>query len=52
MQREPARGETETDIVLLTHRTVEKQANAAIARIEALPSVLARATRIRLEDLD
>ncbi|MCL4745739.1 MAG: homoserine dehydrogenase [Burkholderiaceae bacterium] len=52
LQREPARGEAETDIVLLTHRTIEKQANAAIARIEALPSVLTKVTRIRLEDLD
>ncbi len=52
LQREPDEGENQTDIILLTHRTIEKQAIAAIARIEALPTVLSKATRIRLEDLN
>jgi homoserine dehydrogenase len=52
LQREPAEGEQQTDIILLTHVTVEKQCDAAIARIEALPTVLSRVTRIRLEDLN
>jgi homoserine dehydrogenase len=52
LQREPSEGEHQTDIVLLTHVTVERQCDAAIARIEALPTVVSRVTRIRLEDLD
>jgi homoserine dehydrogenase len=52
LQREPAEGEAQTDIILLTHRTIEKQIDAAIARIEALETVLSKAIRIRLEDLD
>ena len=51
LQREPAEGENQTDIILLTHRTVERQIITAIARIEALPTVLSKAIRIRLEDL-
>jgi len=51
LQREPAEGENRTDIILLTHRTVERQIIAAIRRIEALPTVLSKAIRIRLEDL-
>ncbi len=52
LQREPAEGEPQTDIILLTHLTIEKQVDAAIARIEALPTVLSKVTRIRLEALD
>ena len=52
LQREPAEGESQTDIILLTHRTIEKQVDGAIARIEALSTVLSRATRIRLEELN
>jgi homoserine dehydrogenase len=52
LQREPGEGENQTDIILLTHRTIEKQVIAAIERIEALPTVLSKATRIRLEDLN
>ena len=51
LQREPAEGENQTDIILLTHRTIERQIITAMARIEALPTVLSKAIRIRLEDL-
>jgi homoserine dehydrogenase len=51
VQKEPAEGEDQADIVLLTHRTIEKHTNAAIARIEALPTVSGKITRIRLEEL-
>jgi homoserine dehydrogenase len=51
LQREPAEGEQRTDIILLTHRTIERQVDAAIARIEALSTVLSKAIRIRLEEL-
>jgi homoserine dehydrogenase len=51
LQREPAEGEHQTDVVLITHQTIEKSVNAALARIEALPSVLSKVRRIRLEEL-
>ncbi|MGE5384762.1 MAG: homoserine dehydrogenase [Betaproteobacteria bacterium] len=50
-QREPEEGEGETDIIILTHVCVEKSANAAIAKIEALPVVRGKVTRLRLESL-
>ena len=50
-QKQAAEGETHTDIILLTHQTVEKRANAAIARIEALPVVQGKVTKLRMESL-
>jgi homoserine dehydrogenase len=49
IQKEAGEGESQTDIILLTHRTVEKNADAAIARIEALDTVQGKVTRLRLE---
>jgi homoserine dehydrogenase len=51
LQKEPADGETQTDIIILTHQTQEKHVDRAIAAIEALSTVVARVTRIRLEEL-
>ncbi|MBI1395824.1 MAG: homoserine dehydrogenase [Betaproteobacteria bacterium] len=51
VQKEPAEGQEQVDIVMLTHLTVERQVNAAIANIEALESVTGKVTRIRLEEL-
>lgn len=51
IQREPEEGESSTDLILLTHETVEKNMNAAIARMEGLASVQGKVTRIRLETL-
>jgi homoserine dehydrogenase len=51
VQKEPGEGEEQVDIIMLTHRTVEKNVNAAIARIEKLSVNLGRVTRIRLEEL-
>jgi len=51
VQKEPSEGEDQVDIIMLTHLIVEKNVNAAIARIEALPVVLGKVTRIRLEEL-
>jgi homoserine dehydrogenase len=51
VQKEPAQGERSVDIVMLTHRAVEKNVNAAIARIERLRAVAGKVTRIRLEEL-
>ncbi len=41
----------ETDLILLTHNTLEKQTNAALAQIEALSTVVAQAIKLRLEPL-
>ena len=51
LQKEPEEGTTHTDIILLTHQTQEKNVDAAIVRIESLPTVQGRVTRIRLEQL-
>ena len=52
IQREPAEGEEQTDIIMLTHQTREKNADAAIARIESLPVVKGKVVRLRLEELN
>ena len=51
IQKEPPEGEDQTDIILLTHRSIEKRVVDAIHRIEALPTVRGKVVRIRLEDL-
>jgi homoserine dehydrogenase len=51
IQREPGEGEDQVDIIMLTHQTREKNVNDAMARIEALPVVTGKVTRIRLEEL-
>jgi len=51
MQKEPAEGETRTDIIFLTHQTQEKNVTAAIAKMEALTTVHGTVTKIRLENL-
>jgi len=51
LQKEAGEGETQTDLIILTHETKEKQANAAIAAIEALSTVAGKVSRIRLEQL-
>ena len=51
IQKEPPEGEDQTDIILLTHQTVEKNIVDAIAKIEALPTVRGKIVRIRLEQL-
>ncbi|MBP9061770.1 MAG: ACT domain-containing protein, partial [Rhodoferax sp.] len=41
----------QTDLIILTHDCVEATMNAAIAQMQALPTVLAPITRIRKEEL-
>jgi homoserine dehydrogenase len=52
IQKEPPEGEDQTDIILLTHRSIERQVVDAIRRIEALPTVRGKVTRIRMEQLN
>ena len=51
LQREPEEGESQTDIIILTHKCKEKGADAAIAKVEALAAVQGKVTKLRLEDL-
>lgn len=51
MQKEPMDGESEADIVILTHVTIEKNVDAAIASIEALAAIDGSITKIRMEEL-
>ena len=52
VQKEPHEGEEEANIIMLTHLTLEKNVDAAIRKIEGLPVVVGKVTRIRLEDLN
>jgi homoserine dehydrogenase len=52
VQKEPSEGEDQVDIIMLTHLTVEKNVDAAIARLEKLPVVVGKLTRIRLEEFN
>ncbi len=51
LQKEAGEGETQTDLIILTHETKEKNVDAAIAAIEALSTVSGKVNRIRLEQL-
>jgi homoserine dehydrogenase len=52
LQKEPAEGENQADIIILTHTTTEGVMNGAIAKVEALNTVQGKVTRIRQEDLN
>jgi homoserine dehydrogenase len=51
LQRESADGEKQTDVIILTHDTVEGRMKQALAQMQALPTVLAPIVRIRKEEL-
>ena len=51
LQKEPDDFEVEADIVILTHVTVEKNMDVAIAAIEALPAIVGKLVKIRMEEL-
>ncbi|HEX2830120.1 MAG TPA: homoserine dehydrogenase [Burkholderiales bacterium] len=52
VQKEPHEGEDQVDIIMLTHQTIEKNVDAALAKIEKLPVIAGKVTRIRLENLN
>ena len=52
LQRESAEGEKQTDLIILTHDTVERRMAAALAQMQALPTVLAPIVRLREEELN
>ena len=51
LQRESAEGERQTDLIILTHDTVEGRMRAALAQMQGLPTVLAPIVSIRKEEL-
>ncbi|HJV68061.1 homoserine dehydrogenase [Ideonella sp.] len=51
LQRESAEGEKSTDLIILTHDTVEGRMRDALAKMQALSSVLAPIVSIRKEEL-
>jgi homoserine dehydrogenase len=52
LQKEPDDNETEADIVILTHITLEANMDAAIGQIEALPAIVGKLIKIRMEELN
>jgi homoserine dehydrogenase len=51
IQKEPEEGASNVSIILLTHRVLEQRMNQAISAIEALDTIKAPVTRIRMETL-
>ncbi|WP_397533805.1 homoserine dehydrogenase [Roseateles sp.] len=51
LQRESAEGEKQTDLIILTHDTVEGRMNKALSQMQALPTVLAPIVKLRKEEL-
>ena len=52
LQRESAEGEKQTDLIILTHDTVEGRMTAALLQMQALQTVLAPIVKIRKEELN
>ncbi|MBP6056846.1 MAG: homoserine dehydrogenase [Nitrosomonas sp.] len=52
IQKEPSSDSDRVNVIMLTHLTVEKNINAAIARIESLSVVTNKVIRIRIEELN
>jgi len=51
LQRESGDGENQTDLIILTHDTLEGDMDAAIAQMQALQTVLAPIVKLRKEEL-
>jgi len=52
LQKEAEEGEDVVDVIILTHRCMEEDADKAIAKIETLDSMASKVVRIRLEELN
>ncbi len=52
LQREASEGESQTDLIILTHQCVEVRMNQAMAEMQQLKTVLAPIIRIRKEELN
>lgn len=51
IQKQPLQGETSLPVIMLTQQTLEKEMNAAIAKIESLSTINGKVSRIRVETL-
>ena len=51
IQKEPTEGEDQTDIILLTHKSIEQRVDRRDRAHRGLPTVRGKVVRIRLEDL-
>lgn len=51
LQRPSGENDQHTDVILLTHETLEQRMDQALARIQALETVLAPVVRLRKEEL-
>jgi homoserine dehydrogenase len=51
LQRESAEGEKQTDLIILTHDTIEGRMRTALAKMQSLGTVLAPIVSIRKEEL-
>jgi homoserine dehydrogenase len=51
LQHESQEGESQTDLIILTHETAEGRMRAALARMQALPTVVAPIVSLRKEEL-
>ncbi|MEE9331887.1 MAG: homoserine dehydrogenase [Methylophilaceae bacterium] len=51
IQKEPAAGKAEADVVILTHATIEKNMNAAITEMETLSAIEGDIIKLRMEAL-
>ncbi|MFZ4708594.1 MAG: homoserine dehydrogenase, partial [Zwartia sp.] len=51
MIQQPAEQGADAELIFLTHEAIERNVNAAIVKIEALPFVRSRVTRLRMESL-
>jgi homoserine dehydrogenase len=51
LQKEMPEGESHLPVILLTQRVTERELNAAVREIEALPTIRGAVKRIRLETL-
>ncbi|MDT9000406.1 homoserine dehydrogenase [Paucibacter sp. APW11] len=51
LQRESNEGERQTDLIILTHQTLEGSMNKALTQMQGLPTVLAPIVRLRKEEL-
>jgi homoserine dehydrogenase len=51
IQKEPSEGSDKANIIMLTHVVQESKMNEAIGKIEAMPAIHGKVTRIRVESL-
>jgi len=52
IQKEPEDTSSEANVIMLTHRVIEKQMNDAIKQIESLNTITGEVVRIRMENLE